>query len=64
MDPSSMAALMGLHIGDVILEVNRTPTPSVDSFRQAAAAIRQRALVLVYRDGATIYLSLSVPDAP
>ena len=57
-EPQSPAAA-GLRPGDVILEVNRTETPSVDSFRKAARQNDGRALVLVYRDGVTIFLSLS-----
>jgi serine protease Do len=57
--PGSPAAFMGLRIGDVIMEVNRTKTPSVKSFRDAARASQRRALVLVYREGATIFISFS-----
>jgi serine protease Do len=58
-EPRSSAAGTGLRPGDVILEVNRTETPSVDTFRKAASKNEGRALVLVYRDGVTIFLSLS-----
>jgi serine protease Do len=49
----------GLRPGDVILEVNRTETPSVDAFRKATRQDEGQTLVLVYRDGVTIFLSLS-----
>jgi serine protease Do len=58
-EPDSSAAQMGLRDGDVIVEVNRTPTPSVDAFRKALEGSDRAALLLIYRDGATLYLSLS-----
>jgi serine protease Do len=58
-DPRSPAASMGLRPGDVIVEVNRIETPSVEAFRKATRQSERRALVLVYRDGATIFMSLS-----
>lgn len=58
-DPQSPSASMGLRPGDVIVEVNRTATPTVDAFRKAAKQTERRALVLVYRDGVTIFMSLS-----
>ena len=58
-EPQSPAAGTGLRPGDVILEVNRTETPSVETFRKAAKQNERRALVLVYRDGVTIFMSLS-----
>ena len=48
-----------LRAGDVIVEINRTPVASVEAFQRAASAASDRALLLVYRDGATVYLSLS-----
>jgi hypothetical protein len=41
------------------MEVNRTETPTVDSFRKAAKETERRALLLVYRDGVTVFMSLS-----
>jgi serine protease Do len=58
-DPQSPSASMGLRPGDVIVEVNRTETPTVDAFRKAAKQTERRALVLVYRDGVTIFMSLA-----
>ena len=58
-DPDSAAAEIGLREGDVIVEVNRTQTPSLDAFREAARASDDDVLLLVYRDGVTVYLSLS-----
>lgn len=58
-EPDSHAASQGVRAGDVIMEVNRTETPNVDAFRKAAKAADRRALVLVYRDGVTVFMSLA-----
>lgn len=58
-DPHSDGAGTGLRPGDVIVELNRVETPNVEAFRKAAAEQRNPMLVLVYRDGATLYLSIS-----
>ena len=58
-EADSPAASLGLRPGDVIVEVNRIETPTVEAFRKAAKESDRRALVLVYRDGITLYLSLS-----
>jgi serine protease Do len=55
----SPAAAVGLHRGDVIVEVNRVGTPTVEAFTKAAKASERRALLLVYRNGVTIFMSLS-----
>ncbi|MDB4960789.1 MAG: protease [Myxococcales bacterium] len=61
-EPDSPAALMGLRVGDLIMEVNRAPTPSTSAFTKAVRANRRRALALVYRDGATIFISVAAQD--
>jgi serine protease Do len=48
-----------LREGDVILAVNRKPVATVDALRDAARAAGDHALVLAYRHGATIFISLS-----
>jgi serine protease Do len=48
-----------LREGDVVLEVNRQPVATVDAFRDAARAAGNRALLLVYRNGVAIYVTLS-----
>jgi serine protease Do len=58
-EPGSLATVMGLRVGDVIMEVNRTATTSVRAFREAVDASKQRVLLLVYRGGATLYMSFS-----
>jgi serine protease Do len=58
-DSDSGAAGMGLRPDDIILEINRIATPSVADFRKTAQKTQGRALLLVYRDGITVFLSLS-----
>jgi serine protease Do len=58
-DAQSPAVGLGLRPGDIIVEVNRTETPSVEAFRRAARQSEGSALVLVYRDGVTVFMSLS-----
>ncbi len=58
-ESGSRAASLGLRAGDVIIEVNRTETPTVEAFRRAAKEGDRRALLLVYRDGVTLFMSLS-----
>jgi serine protease Do len=58
-EPGSRAASLGLRSGDIIIEVNRIETPTVESFRKAAKGTDKRALLLVYRDGVTVFMSLS-----
>jgi serine protease Do len=58
-DPQSPAGAMGLRPFDVIVEVNRVETPNVDAFYKAARKAQQRALLLVYRDGFTLFLAIS-----
>jgi serine protease Do len=48
-----------LRPGDVIIEIDKKPTPTVDAFEKAVRSANEHALLLVYRDGATIYLALS-----
>ena len=58
-EPGSAAAEIGLRAGDVIVEVDRRETPDLEAFRNAARAARDSVLLLVFRDGATIYMSLT-----
>jgi serine protease Do len=57
--PGSPAASQGLRPGDVILEVNGTPVDSVARFNQIYRQTRGRLLLLIYRDGSTLFLLLS-----
>ena len=58
-EPDGAAAQMGLREDDIIIEVNRTATTSVDAFRKAAKQSADSVLLLVYHDGATVFMSLS-----
>ncbi len=58
-DEESQLAASGLRPGDIILEVNRRPTPSVEAFQKVAQGASRRALLLVYRDGMTLFMSVS-----
>jgi serine protease Do len=55
-EPSSPAASVGLRAGDVIVEANRVSTPSSAALRSALAREPSRSLLLVYREGATIFM--------
>ena len=55
--PLGTAARAGMRPGDVVLEVNRTPVGSVESF-SAAAAEGGNTLLLVWRDGGTRWVVL------
>jgi serine protease Do len=57
--PMSPAFELGLRPGDVVVEVNRQPTRTVAEFERAAKTATGRVLVLVYRDGTTLFLSLA-----
>ncbi|MFO0572080.1 MAG: DegQ family serine endoprotease [Polyangiaceae bacterium] len=57
-DPGSPAADT-LRPGDVIIEIDHTSTPTVDAFKSAVHSAGKHALVLVYRDGSTVYQVLS-----
>ena len=48
-EPGSPAAEAGLQPGDLINEVNRTATPSLEAYRQATAKLQGNALVRTHR---------------
>jgi serine protease Do len=48
-----------LRRGDVIVEIDRVPTPTVDAFRAAARDAGEEMLLLVHRRGRTMFLLLS-----
>jgi serine protease Do len=56
--PSSRAADAGFRSGDVIDEVDGKHVDSVDSLRSALASGDRPALLLVHRNGATLFLTL------
>lgn len=55
----SVAAELGLRVGDVIMQVNRKDVGNLNDFRSAARQAERRALVLVYREGGAFFLSMS-----
>ena len=54
--PSSPAADSGLQKGDVIQEVNRKPVSNTSEFEQAVRASKHDPLLLVNRQGNTMYV--------
>ncbi len=57
-DPSSPAAQSGLKRGDVIQEVNRQPVRSTSEFERAVRNSKDETLLLVNRQGSTLYLAV------
>jgi serine protease Do len=57
--PGSRAEDAGLKPGDVILEVNRVPTPNLKALRAALKRDADKALLLVQRRGMTVFMLLS-----
>jgi serine protease Do len=57
-DPSSEAAEAGLRRGDVIQEVNRQPVKNIADFERAMHNSKDKALLLVDRNGSTMYLAV------
>jgi serine protease Do len=57
-DPSSEAADSGLRRGDVIQEVNRKPVHNVDDFQNALRNSKDETLLLVNRQGNSLYLAV------
>jgi S1-C subfamily serine protease len=58
LEPSGLAARSGLAQADVIVEVDHGPVSGVDALRRLIAASGSEALLLVWREGHTIYLVL------
>ena len=61
-DEGSLAAWAGVHKGTIVLEVNRTPVATVESFKTAIKAVPQGnpILFLVKQGDYTRYISLKV----
>jgi serine protease Do len=57
-DPSSEAAEAGLRRGDVIREVNRQPVKNTADFERAVRSSSNKPLLLVDRNGSTMYLAV------
>jgi serine protease Do len=56
--PGSPAAGSGVRPGDVIVEINRSPVKSVEQFGKLYQAATGKLLLLIYRDGNTMYVLL------
>ena len=56
--PASAAASAGLKQGDVIQEVNRRPVKNVAEFEAAVRNSKEGTLLLVNRDGHTVYIGV------
>ncbi len=56
--PSSEAAAAGLRRGDVIQEVNREPVRNTSDFERAVRSSKEKPLLLVNREGSTMYLAV------
>jgi len=57
-DPSSEAADAGLQQGDVIQQVNRRPVRNTNEFEQAVRNSNEKPLLLVNRNGSTMFLAV------
>ena len=57
-DPNSAAADSGLKRGDVIQEVNRQPVRNAADFERAIRSSKDQALLLVNRQGNTMYIAV------
>jgi serine protease Do len=57
-DPNSAAADAGLRRGDVIQEVNRQPVKNSADFEHAIRSSKDQALLLVNRQGNTLYVAV------
>jgi serine protease Do len=56
--PSSEAADAGLRRGDVIQEVNHKPVKNTSDFERAVGGSKEDTLLLVNRNGSTMYLAV------
>ncbi len=57
-EPGSLASFLGFHVGDLIVAVNREVTPTLEMFHRAIGT-EKSAVVLVFRDGTMIMISVS-----
>ncbi len=60
-EAGSIADESGLRVGDVILEINRKAVKAIKDFSKIVAGVKENEgiLMLVYREGMTIFLTLS-----
>ncbi len=60
-DPTGLAAQIGLNVGDVILELNRRPITNIEDFKTVSEALdpkKDGVLLLADRQGRRLYLAL------
>jgi serine protease Do len=60
-EPDSLASESKIERGDVILEVDRKPVNSLKEFNEAIRQAGNSLLLLIYRNGATFYISINIP---
>lgn len=60
-EPGGAAAESGIQRGDVILEADRRPVNSVREFNESVRKADGALLLLLYRNGATFYVSIKIP---
>lgn len=60
-DRDAPASRSGLRNGDLILEVNRTRVSNIREWEQAASKVKSAMVLLVYRDGRTLFFTIKDP---
>jgi serine protease Do len=63
--PQGAAAAAGVQPGDVVLELQRKPVPTVDAFRKVARDVKPGDTVVfrVRRGGSALFLAAQAPRA-
>jgi serine protease Do len=59
-DPGGLAGEAGIQRGDVILEVERRQVSSVKEFNETIRKAEKSLLLLIYRNGSTLYVSVKL----
>ena len=61
-DPGGLASEAGIQRGDVILETERRQVSSVKEFNETVRKAEKSLLLLIYRNGSTLYVSVKLPQ--